>query len=326
MTKGQKIIRKIAAEYPSAGNLTIAKLAMRDEPDSFPNIEAARACVRNIRGACGADHRRRAIDQIPSAVFKPGKKRIVGWAPYNVDGPANVLVMSDLHVPYHSIDAIQQAISHAKKDRSKLIDTVLLNGDLLDCHAISFWMTDPRERNFQEEITQCRAFLRTLRDNFPKARIIYKLGNHEERYEAYMIRKAPELLAVDQFAFDTLLKLDDLDIDLVDDKRIVRLGDLNVIHGHEYRFAISNPVNPARGLFLRGKAFAMCGHFHQSSYHTEKTMEESMIATWSIGCLCDLHPIYMPYNNWVHGFAVVEVERGGKFNVQHKVIRSGRIY
>jgi hypothetical protein len=138
--------------------------------------------------------------------------------------------------------------------------------------------------------------------------------------------KAPELLGVDRFEFKELFQLDKFGIELVEDKRVVKLGALNILHGHEYRFAISNPVNPARGLFLRCKAHAICGHFHQSSHHTEKTVEQKIIATWSTGCLCDLHPEYAPLNNWVHGFAFVESTSDGKFNVQNKVIRNGKVY
>jgi hypothetical protein len=116
------------------------------------------------------------------------------------------------------------------------------------------------------------------------------------------------------------------DADYVTDKRPIRLGELNIIHGHEYKFAISNPVNPARGLFLRCKAYAMCGHFHQSSYHSEKNVEQNKIATWSTGCLCDMHPDYAPYNNWSHGFAFVETFADGKFEVQNKIIAHGRVF
>lgn len=315
------LIRDYARKFPHAGNLTLAKTILRDHPGIYSTIEGARCSVRKIRGAAGAAGRRQIPNQVPR--LEEGKKRIVGWCDYNIPGPCKALVLSDVHVPYHDKSSLEVALQSGIRER---VDYVIMNGDLLDCHAISFWQTDPRERNFPEELTTCRMVLRMIKALLPKAKIIYKLGNHEERYEAYMTRKAPELIGVDVFQFDTMLELDEIGVDLVDDKRRIKLGDLNIIHGHEYRFQISNPVNPARGLFLKAKSFAMCGHFHQSSYHSEKTMEENVIATWSTGCLCDLHPHYMPYNNWVHGFAIVEVEKSGKFNVQHKVVRHGKIY
>lgn len=254
--------------------------------------------------------------------FPSGKSRIAKWEPYIIEGDTRALILSDIHIPYHRKRPITMAIKYGKYRR---VDTIILNGDILDCYAISKWETDPRERNFPEELEVLEKFFRYLRSEFPHAKIVYKLGNHEERWESYMIRKSPELIGVKEFQIENLLKLKEHRIDLVIDKAPIVLGDLNVLHGHEYRFAISNPVNPARGLFLRTKANAMCGHFHQSSYHTAKSVNEKIIATWSTGCLCDLHPKYLPINDWVHGFAVVDV-RSGKFSVENKVVREGKIY
>lgn len=320
---GRQLIERLVMEYPHAGNMTIAKMACKEQPLFYPDIEAARTIVRTHRGVSGNIASRQRATLPPPIPFPKGKVRIGGWSPYIVKAPCNALILADLHVPYHFDDGIYTAIECGQKAG---VDTIILNGDAFDCHTISKWETDPREKDFQAEVNAVRSLLHLLRKRFPKGKIIYKLGNHEERYASFMMRKAPELLHVDLFAFDTLLDMDALDIDMVDDKRPIRLGELNIIHGHEYRFAISNPVNPARGLFLKGIAYAMCGHFHQSSYHTEKTIEDKMIATWSIGCLCDLHPQYMPMNKWVHGFAIVEVDSAGKFNVQNKVIRNGRVY
>ena len=41
------------------------------------------------------------------------------------------------------------------------------------------------------------------------------------------------------------------DINIIKDKRIVKINSLNVIHGHEYKGGISAPVNIARGLYLK---------------------------------------------------------------------------
>jgi hypothetical protein len=202
---------------------------------------------------------------------------------------------------------------------------ILLNGDIIDFHAISRWEKDPRKRNLAAEVKFLRKFVECIRETFPKADIVYKLGNHEERWESYLFRNAPELLGVEEFDIAQILRL--RPGELIRDCEPIQLGDLNVLHGHEYRFAISNPVNPARGLFLRAKAMALCGHFHQSSQHTEKTIEQHNLATWSAGCLCDLHPDYRPMNNWNHGFAFVTVHGSGKFEVENKYISTnGQIY
>jgi len=168
--------------------------------------------------------------------------------------------------------------------------------------------------------------LATLREGFPKARLVYKLGNHEERYERYMSVKAPELLGVAEFETQHLLGFANLGVGLVRDKRPIRLGKLNVVHGHEYSFPIANPVNPARGYFLRAKTHCLGGHLHQSSQHSEKNLEGKVVSTWSTGCLCDLHPDYRPLNNWNHGFAFVEIDKAGAFHVENLKLIDGEIY
>lgn len=316
-------VEKIAEKYPSAGNLTIAKMLVRDHPEVFTDVERTRAVVRYWRGSLGAVNRRQVPNPIPSPKFKPGKKRIGGWAPYRVKLPCNALVLSDVHIPYHDDEAIKVALQTGKKEK---VDTIILAGDILDCHALSFWMTDPRERKFKEELDQTRGFLCMLREKFPSATIVYKLGNHEERYEHYMISKAPEMLDISEFSLDTLLWLDDLQIDLVDEKRIVKVGDLNIVHGHEWKGGATNPVNPARGLFLRAKSYTMCGHFHQASYHQGKTIDDKVTACWSLGCLCDMHPHYRPFNEWTHGFGLVRADKDGHFEARTPVIKGGKSY
>lgn len=250
------------------------------------------------------------------------KVELPGWDLVRI-GQCRALILQDIHIPYHNPEAVNAAIGYGKDQDA---DLILLNGDIADFYAISQWEKDPRERNFGAELEATREFLAALRAEFPLARIIFKKGNHEERLDGYLIRKAPELFGITQFSMRNMLGLDALGIEVVEDKRPIAIGDLNVLHGHEYTFSIQNPVNPARGLFLRAGCYGMCGHFHQSSYHTEKNVQQQVVACWSNGCLCDLHPRYRPINKWMHGFAFVEVDGSGKFYVHHKVIRNGTIY
>jgi hypothetical protein len=182
-------------------------------------------------------------------------------------------------------------------------------------------------RDFPGEIKAVRFFLKGLRKRFGKAcRIIYKHGNHEERYEAYMRFKCPEFLGIENFEWKSVFGLDEHGIELIGQKRPVRIESLNGIHGHEYVFAISDPVNPARGLFLRAKTHAFCNHFHQSSSHSEKDLNQKVVTTWSIGCLCQLHPEYRPLNPWNHGFATIETDADGGHHVENLKIIGGKVY
>lgn len=330
---GTQAAASLLKKFPNAHSKTIARILYKESPELYTDLEAARDAVRRLRGAHGEFNRARYRSK---EFFKPlgklgdpfalplGKTHFVDWKAVQFDGPMRVLILSDIHIPYQDKDALLLAIKWGKNNG---INHVLLNGDTSDFFALSFWETDPRLRDFPEEIKVNREFLISLRNTFPRARIILKDGNHEERWMRYMRVKAPELLGIPEFEPPKVLGLASLGIDNpVGDMRPIRLGTLNVIHGHEYRFSISNPVNPARGLFLRAKAHSLCGHFHHSSYHPGKTVEDKMIGCWSTGCLCDMHPAFRPLNEWNHGFAYVEVDRVGKFEVHNFQIKSNKVY
>jgi len=98
-----------------------------------------------------------------------------------------------------------------------------------------------------------------------------------------------------------------------------------VIHGHEYKNAITSPANPARTFFLRTKDNTAGGHYHQTSEHPEPSIKGKLITCWSIGCLCDLHPKYMPLNKWNNGFAKYERYDENFWHIDNKKIIEGRV-
>ena len=174
------------------------------------------------------------------------------------------------------------------------------------------------------ELEAFKEFMRVLRLLFPRAFIIYKMGNHCERYDLFLIQKAHEIIGVDEFDFRNIIKARAEGIEVIGDKRILKLGGLNLVHGHEFGGSIFSPVNIARGLFLRGKVSAMQGHNHQTSEHTESNMNGEITTTYSVGCLCELHPAYLPINKWNHGFAIVDVD-GQNFHVRNYRIHKGEV-
>lgn len=133
-----------------------------------------------------------------------------------------------------------------------------------------------------------------------------------------------ELDGVDEFKLEEIIKARAEGIEVISDKKIIKAGDLNIVHGHEFGGSVFSPVNVARGLYLRAKVSAMQGHNHQSSEHTESDMNGNIKTTWSAGCLCELHPAYLPINKWNHGFAMVDID-GDNFEVRNKRIYKGKI-
>jgi predicted phosphodiesterase len=334
MTTSATVLSGYLSRFPNTATKTLAILAYKENKALWSNLEACRTAIRRLRGASGS----KALSKLKNQEFlrekgasgdpfgklpEPLREFNEEWGAVIIPAPAKCLVLSDVHIPFYDKRALITALNYGIHRGA---DTVVLIGDIADCFAVSFWEKDPRKRDFPGEIKAVREFLGVVRNLFKKARIVFKFGNHEDRYERYMKVKAPELLGVEAFELGSLLQLDHFGMIEVKDNRPIRLGKLNMIHGHEYQFAISNPVNPARGLFLRGKAHSLCGHFHQSSQHSEKTLEQKVLSTWSLGALCDLHPSYRPINNWSHGFAFAEVDKDGVFSVQNLRIVNGVAY
>jgi len=330
-TSAHHYLRDLINKFPDAPALTLAKKAYREHPNLWSGVESCRSAVRLILGAHGKKDRKNAIDKTLFRTLRPaGWTGVIpvslsqnDWQAFEIKEAHKTLILSDVHIPFHDAAALETALEYGKKRKPSLI---ILNGDIFDHFAISRWIKDPRKRNFIDEVKDGKYFLKGLRQVFPKARILFKKGNHEERYELFMQLKAPELFGLPEFEWGNVFGLDDFGIELVDQKRPIRLGKLNVLHGHEYVFAISNPVNPARGLYLRAKRHALCGHFHQSAAHSEKDLEQNVISTWSTGALCDMHPEYRPLNPWSTGFAFVETDKTGAFHVDNLRVINGEVY
>ena len=322
-----KVAEEYAAKYPNTKTHTLARMLYDENRALYNSVEHARSTIRRIRGALGKQNRSR-VKAVPELrrphgsghdTFPPIPKPRTHFDTHDAAelSGSKFLILSDIHSPYHDAKALEAALQYGRENKA---NHIVLNGDTFDCYSQSFWQTDPRKRDLAGEIHEGRELLAAIRARFPRAKITFKMGNHEERWDRYLQVKAPELLGVEEFAYENIMQLDAHRMDFVTNKRVCKVGDLAVIHGHEYRFNISNPVNPARGFFLRAKASILAGHLHQQSHHTERTINEEFIGAWSTGCLCQLEVEYDPLGaktKWSHGFAFVTVQKSGRFNVRN---------
>ena len=70
-----------------------------------------------------------------------------------------VLVISDLHIPYHHKDSFKFLEEVKKQFRP---DTVINIGDLLDFHAISFHEHNPDLPSIGDELTVAKSYIKEL--------------------------------------------------------------------------------------------------------------------------------------------------------------------
>ena len=231
-----------------------------------------------------------------------------------------VLVMNDIHLPYHDIPALDAALKWGKKQNP---DAIFLNGDIIDCYELSQFDKDPKQRKFYEELQTLEQFIALLKKIF-KCPIYFKFGNHELRYHKFLYRKAKELVGIEEFDLHAIIKKR-ADVITIENNRVVIINGLAHIHGHEFGRALFSPVNAARGLFLQAKSSAVKGDCHATSEHTERDIHGKMMTTYSIGCLCGLTPEYAPLNKWNHGVAMQFNERDGRYRLDNRRIYNGKV-
>lgn len=318
----RKYREKYGWEMPT---LKLARIMYNENKASFTSVERARNNLIRIEGKGKNKKSGNCVPDIvlpdrPKNPYNLPKSDEAVYEPFKLTAK-RALVMNDIHLPYHSIDAITSTIDYAKKEKP---DAILLNGDTIDFFQLSRFCKEPGKRSFAHELLAFKQFFEILQKTF-KAKIYFKLGNHEERYNHFLWQKAGELDGVDEFKLEEIIKARAEGIEVIGDKRVIHAGELDIIHGHEFGGSVFSPVNIARGLFLKAKVSAMQGHNHQTSEHTESNMNGKITTTWSVGCLCELHPAYLPLNKWNHGFAMVDIADNGEFEVRNKRIFKGKV-
>jgi predicted phosphodiesterase len=303
----------------------LARIIYEENKLLFNKVENVRTTLREIEHKGGKknmssmDIKR---DNRPINPYKLPESEEVKYEPFEIKGHDLIGILSDIHLPYHDLDALTEAVTRLKEVRIKANNfALLLNGDSMDCHTLSRFMKDPKKRDFKFELDTLNSFLDKMNEILD-CKIYFKIGNHEQRYEHFLNMKAHELKGIEEFEFSNIIKATQRGIDIIQSNQYMTIGNLRGIHGHEY-FSAFSPVNIARGLYTKSKVSAFQGHNHQTSEHTETDMNGKITTTWSVGCLSSLHPSYMPLNKWNHGFAYVEVD-GEDFNFYNKRIYKGK--
>lgn len=348
---GRAIIREFCEKHPEIKGLTLAKMIYRGRNRKlFESLAAVRHRIAYHRG-----RRKGGSSARPVVVSKPvaatADRSQSNWAysapkslsdkyeDYVVHGAQRILRLSDIHFPYHDEVALEAAINYGiKKDPTIL----MLDGDITDCADLSDHERDPRVRSIESEMKMVGEEIMKFKKLFPKARIIWKEGNHEVRLQRYIARKAPELYGFPMLDIPGLVTMmagkSGIDehgnkfytpdpeamrgVEWVDKKRTIRCGKLAFWHGHERKFG---GKYPASRLLDIARESIICGHFHRTDEYTKPNLSGEVYGAWSTGCLCYMKPGWLPHNDWNHGFAYIDVEGDGTFTVHNHRVIDGRV-
>jgi len=326
------IAKQYRKENPTFPTLKLARIMYKDNPLSFKNVEDARDNLRYIEGKKGSGNRKK-VKGTEFVITEPRP-----YNPYNLPESFskdrtpiklplacnNILLISDLHIPYHDIEAITIALDYGVQEK---VNTIFINGDLIDFANVSKFETDWSKRSTKQEFDATKDFLKTLRATFPDAEIYWMKGNHCTRWEKFLMSKVKEIWDDPYFKLEERLRLNEERIKLLDDKVLVKAGKLSITHGHHIMRGFFAPVNSARGVYMKAKQSTIIGHVHKVSTHSETDMDGNVVTTYSMGSLCEKRPDYSPLvSSYQHGFAHVKIERNGDYHLKNYQIIKGKIF
>jgi len=311
----EPLLRKYKSENPLLNSAQLARLILQKE-----KLKLASENIRQMLRRLPSKPKSVSLDdeifeiEIPESFYKERERFII---PAGID---RLLFISDLHIPYHDINAIKLAIKYGYENGMR---GIFLGGDVIDFYGISRYQRIPHLRRVKEEIEITRQFLYNLREKFPDLEIYYKMGNHEARWISYLIEVAPELFDLDSVQFEDVMHLIKLRIRLIEPLQVSEFGRLNIIHGHEI---MGGGVHVARNFRIKASDNILFANFHRTREDITKTIKGKVMGSWAVGCLCGLSPDYMSINDWNLGFAFITRTPEGNFAVENKKIISGYIY
>lgn len=238
-----------------------------------------------------------------------------------------ILYIPDAHVPYEDDRAFNLMCRVAKNIG---VDVVVILGDFMDCYAISDHDKNPnRVRLLDEEIAHGNERLTQL-DKLKAKKKYYIKGNHENRLERYLMRKAPELYNMVQMK--DLLKLGDRGWHVVEYRDHDRIG--KVYATHETGTAGQNAHRQSVNAFGSN---VVIGHTHRMEFSVVGSLTGVPHVGAMFGWLGDFSKVdYMhrvkAKRDWVHGFGIGYMQPNGVVHihpvpiVNWAVVVEGKLY
>lgn len=218
-----------------------------------------------------------------------------------------ILCISDAHVPFNlPIDIFAQYAGR--------VDTIVFNGDILDCMSCSSYPKQFR-LGLDEELIAGRQYILDVVDMIKPSKIVITVGNHECRLGRYLTdRLNPDVLSViptnplDQIIdmgfvvrdsrYKTQTKYaplrEVLNIEIVyDGNYYQKVGNVLFVHPLKYSSGMLKTTEDAVNYFLRlDRTFTalVMGHTHKVG-----SFVQGGIKMYEQGCVCNLNQF--TYNN-----------------------------
>jgi predicted phosphodiesterase len=234
-----------------------------------------------------------------------------------VKGIYKILVLPDIHVPYHCESAIEAAIQLGEIFQP---DEVIQLGDLLDCYTLSTYSRSSyRQGNISLEINQAKDLLDKIKKRTGAKRATLLEGNHEARIRKYVLSKAPELASLKQLRVDHMLELGDIGWSFIPEHKFYQINDVFFTHG-EYAnmHSAKKHIDEYRVTVVHGHTHRITSRYHRGLDKTIAGVELGFLGSFEVGAE------FVKRANWQHGVGTVVIDENDHWiNAHH--IQNGKV-
>jgi predicted phosphodiesterase len=225
------------------------------------------------------------------------------------------VVINDIQIPYEDKRVLALVCGFIADLKPS---GVILNGDIVDCYAISDFVPNPRgPRSIMPEVRGASKLMGAIAPHTSSR--IWIGGNHEDRLRRYEWKRIPQLADHPDLTFEGLFKLDQYGFKFLPYGSVYNLGKLMVTHGS---LVSKHSAISAKNHFDKYGTSVLVGHTHRLGVYYKRNVR-GIHGAWENGCLCKLTPEYAQHPDWQQGFSVVNVWPGGRYSVQQLPILPG---
>jgi hypothetical protein len=232
-------------------------------------------------------------------------------------------LLPDIHTPFHDKHAWALGAAFARAFEP---DTIVQLGDWIDCYTVSDHDKDPRRvHQLEDEAKEVRAQREELESLPSVQRLIRTRGNHEHRFTAHLLQKAPALLS--SVSLDGICGWDNGKWKNVPYLSHGMLGKLAITHCADKHVYGAGAVRSAATMFNASVAF---GHTHRLGLEYFGDILGRRHVSVSLGCLADIaaadYASVAQKRFWTLGIGEMYLTRDGRFTLHPLPIVGRRIY
>lgn len=216
-----------------------------------------------------------------------------------------VVIISDVHVPFHNKQGVQNVVEMCAALQPEWF---VINGDFLDCLAISAFPKPPGVPLFQEEIDAGREILEAFREAMPRTKFVWLDGNHEQRLER-AIMAAPGFYGMNCLTIPELMRLEAIDCHYQQYMEPYVIGDLTIVHGN--KVSKHSAYSAKAHLIDNGFLNVAIGHTHRQGVY-KHSGGMGVRRAYELGGLWDINQVHYIKGrpNWQGGFGVAYIQDG----------------